>query len=113
MDDLLVSESNCTDRSITNATIAGLKKILGDNVKYEHDPSSFAGFKITRSSDRSTLTISQEQKVIDAVTAFLPCLLTGAEPDRILLKGKPLRDALEALALAVELALDGAGLAED
>lgn len=99
VDDLLISESNCTDRSITNATIAGLKKILGDNVKYEHDPSSFAGFKITRSSDRSTLTISQEQKVIDAVTAFLPCLLTGAEPDHILLKGKPLRDALEALVL--------------
>ena len=97
VDDLLFSESG-DDTPITTATIRHFEKVYKGDVTHEYEPESFAGFKIQRSKDRSLLTLSQPQKVLEAVKTHLPELLDGVVPPR-LLRGKALTDALDVLRL--------------
>ena len=97
VDDLLFSESG-DDTPITTATIRHFEKVYKGDVTHEYEPESFAGFKIQRSKDRSLLTLSQPQKVLEAVKTHMPELLEGVVPPR-LLRGKALTDALDELRL--------------
>ena len=97
VDDLLFSESG-EGTPITTATIRHFEREYKGDVTHEYEPESFAGFKIERSPDRSSLHLSQPRKVLEAVKAHMPELLDGVVPSG-LLRGKALYDALDRLRL--------------
>lgn len=96
VDDLLISESKESSCAITNRTISMLKAKFG-KVTHEERPTSFAGYKLTWHADGS-ISLSMEQKIVEAARKHIPEVIEGQEPPDIL-KGKALRDALDALKL--------------
>ena len=101
VDDLIFSESPATKRSLQRGILKMLKAAFNDEVKFEEEPTSIAGILVERPLDRSTLTISMPDKIDEAVREFLPEILDGSKPDRIL-TGKALQDAADALRLPAD-----------
>ena len=97
VDDLLISESASSEMSITNDTLAALRKRFGE-VTSEQQPTSFAGYRLAWAADRSAVTLSMEQKVVEAVRAHMPELLDGKKPAG-LLRGEALQKAADELML--------------
>ena len=104
VDDLCISEkmdsSRPAYRPITDNTIKQLQEQYGtDGLTFEHEPTSFAGFKISRSADFTQLTISQPQKILDAVRDYMPELLTDDKVPSHVVKGEPLKKLIEDMQL--------------
>lgn len=99
VDDLGFSESSA-EQSITKATIAALKEAYNDELTSDLAPTSFAGYKINivRDSNGTSLSMSQHQKVVEAVKKYMPELLEGTRPADILV-GAQLTELLESLHL--------------
>ena len=101
VDDLAFSDS-ADDAGIAMKTIKALKERYGE-VSHDEWATSLAGYKITQSEDRSTVVVSQPQKVIDAVVHHLPHLLetpASTEPTaEKLMHGTKLDEALKELKL--------------
>jgi hypothetical protein len=95
VDDFLISESQ--GYSIADKTIVALKAAFGGEVQSEHEPTSFAGYKVTRDMQARTLNLSMPQKVTEAARAHAPVLLDGGKLD--LPKGKKLMDMADALVM--------------
>ena len=72
VDDLLFTES--TGYDITDATIDFLRKKYS-GVKAEHEPSSFAGYKIETSADLSVCTLSMPDLIEEKMKEHLPELI--------------------------------------
>ena len=72
VDDLLFSESSGYD--ITDATIAFLRKKYS-GVKAEHEPTSFAGYKLETSADFSVCTISMPDLIEEKMKEHCPELI--------------------------------------
>jgi len=72
VDDLLITESEGYD--ISDATIAFLRKKYS-GVKAEHEPSSFAGYKIETSADLSVCTLSMPDLIEEKMKEHLPELI--------------------------------------
>jgi hypothetical protein len=83
-------------RKITTDTIELLKSAYDSQVTYDLEPKSFAGYKTIFTEEE--LTISQPEKITEAARKYLPELLEGKVPARIL-KGKALDDLLASLKL--------------
>lgn len=95
VDDFLISESG--GHEIADRTIAALRQRFGE-VKAEHEPDSFVGYKIQRDRLARTLTISMPQKIVEAARAHAPALIEGAALDAP--KGKKLVDLADGMQLA-------------
>ena len=78
VDDFLISEAKGT--AIADATIAALRERFGE-VKAEHEPTSFAGYRIARDREAGTLTISMPQKAVEAAREHAPTLIDGGKLD--------------------------------
>jgi hypothetical protein len=74
VDDLLITESEGYD--IADATIAFLRKKYS-GVKAEHEPTSFAGYKIETSADLSVCTLSMPDLIEEKMKEHLPELITA------------------------------------
>eukprot|EP00900_Chrysochromulina_parva_P012551 jgi/Chrpa1/21297/Chrysochromulina_OHIO_Genome00025762-RA len=72
VDDLLITESEGYD--IADATIAFLRKKYS-GVKAEHEPTSFAGYKIETSADLSVCTLSMPDLIEEKMKEHLPELI--------------------------------------
>lgn len=101
VDDLIFSESKSSGRKLQHRVLQMLKSEFNDEVKFEEEPTSVAAIRVDRSPDRSTLTISMPDKIDEAVREFLPEILDGSKPARIL-TGKALHDAADALRMPTE-----------
>ena len=55
-----------------DATLEALKAAFDGDVKYEKEPTSFAGYKIARDRSRRALTLSMPEKAIEAARNHLP-----------------------------------------
>jgi hypothetical protein len=104
VDDLLFSEAKQGSRSITKRTIAALKAKFDrgtDIVKFEHDPTAFAGYAITYASDKSAITISLAAKIEQAARLYLPEAFSASGPGKPanILTGVALQKAADALLL--------------
>ena len=62
-------------------------------------PTSFAGYRLKWASDRSALTLTMEQKVVEAARSYMPELLDGTVKKSELLSGVALEKAADALML--------------
>ena len=101
MDDLILSESRETDGTLINAFHECMKDSFGGNegneVKFTMEPNSIAGYRIDRDRNNGTLTLSMEEKILEAVRTHMPELLeTDKKPDGIL-TGTALHEAADAL----------------
>ena len=80
VDDLLFSESKSSGYSIADRTIKLLSGAYG-NLTFEHEPDSFAGYKLNRKRTAGTIQLTMEQKVIEAAREHMPELLSGDPVD--------------------------------
>ena len=92
VDDLLFSESEGYE--IASATITGLKKAFGE-VTSEREPTSFAGYKVTRDWERHAITLSMPETIEAMAREHYPHFLDGKPAG--MLKGKELRDTADSL----------------
>ena len=99
VDDLGFSESH-PDQRITKAIIAALKKRYDGQVTSDLAPTSFAGYKIVvdRAASGTTVTLSQSQKIVEAVRKYMPEVLDGVVPTDVL-TGTTMTKFLENLAM--------------
>ena len=72
-------------------------------MKYEPEPTQYAGFELATSDDRKRRTLRMEQKIVEACREHCPAVVEGDKAGMAalgILRGKALRDALDALRLA-------------
>ena len=99
VDDLLFSESPSTGLGIARETVRILSEKYGD-LRPENEPTSFAGYCLTRSSDLSSITLSMGEKIHEACAEHAPELLQG-HPLTDLPHGKRLQDMADHMQLCV------------
>ena len=97
-DDLLVGEWGGDDYAIGRGLKAQLEERYVD-IKYEENPSSFTAFKITYDRERGCLTLTMDQKTMEAVYEYLPGLPKGVRPSDGLKKGQTLERLADDLRL--------------
>ena len=80
-------------------------------IKWQAEPEVYAGWELARSDDLKRLTLRMTNKVVDFCNEFVPEVVEGDKAKIAAakyLRGKELRDALDALALA---GVSGSGVA--
>ena len=98
VDDLLFSESPSSGYAISERTCAALSELYGD-VGAAREPTSYVGYRMHRDRAAGTITLSLEQKVVEAAREHMPELLEGKRP-----KDLPTGTKLHAMADALQLA---------
>ena len=104
VDDMLFSEPKPSQRKITAAALAALRKRFGD-VTSEEEPTSFVGFKVTRDRPRRQLTLSMPEKAKEIVNIYAPHLLAeGAAAKHVVTRDsyKRFEAAADSMALPTE-----------
>ena len=100
VDDIGFSESD-PRQLITHATIDALKAAYDGQVTFDLNPSSFAGYKVNieRTGESAVVTLSQAQKVDEAMREHMPSVLDGDAKPNDVLEGTQLTALLDQLTL--------------
>ena len=102
VDDFLIGEPLANQFHYTARTIMIIENEIGEKLKWEAEPTVYAGVRIARSLDRKRLSMDVRQKVVEAARDLIPDVLDkkpGAAKAYGILQGAKLQRGLDELHL--------------